>query len=450
MTADRPLWKIFIAFLGPMMLANILQSLSGTLNSIFLGQMIGVSALAAASAFFPVMFFLIAFLIGMGTGASVLIGQAWGAKQPDKVRAIVGTATSVTLIAGLVVAVVGGTFAGSLMKLLGTPPDVLAEATAYGRITLIGMPLLFLFFLVTSMMRGVGDTVTPLKALAVSTATGLLVTPALIRGWLGLPKLGAASAAVATVFAITVALGWLAFDLRRRRHVLAPDRELIQHLRVDRTLLRAVLRIGLPTGMQMIAMSLAELVLLGLVNGFGSNATAAYGAVNQVLSYVQFPALSIAITASILGAQAIGAGRSEQLGAIARTGLLLNLVITGTLIVLAYALSRPLLGLFITDPAVIELAQRLVHIVMWSVVIFGMASVLSGVMRASGTVLIPTGIAISVIALVEVPSAWLLSQKIGIDGVWAAYPIAFTSMFVLQATYYRLGWRRKTITRLAF
>ena len=449
MTTDRPLWKVFLAFLWPMMAANILQALSGTLNAVFLGQMIGVDALAAASAFFPVSFFLIAFVIGMGAGASVLVGQAWGAGKPEQVRAIAGTATSVTVLGGLAVAILGGAFADELMQALGTPADILLESTRYARFMLLGMPLLFVFFLFTSILRGVGDTVTPLKALAVSTICAFAATPALIHGWLGLPKLGVASAAVATAVAMSVSLGWLAFLLRRRRHVLAPDRGFLRHLRIDRRIAKAVLKIGLPTAVQMIVMSLAELVLLGMVNRFGSEATAAYGAVNQVLSYLQFPALSIAITASILGAQAIGAGRADQLGAITRTGLWLNLVLTGSLVVVAYVSSRALLGAFITDPAVVELAQRLVQIVMWSTVLFGMASVLSGVMRASGTVLVPMSIAITVIATIEVPAAWLLSDRFGVDGIWFAYPIAFTSMFLLQAAYYRAAWRRKAIVRFA-
>src|SRR5512139_3148025 len=99
---NAPTWKVFLMFLVPMMLANILQSLSGTINNIYLGQMIGVKALAAASSFFPVMFFLMSFVMGLGSGSSVLIGQAWGAKQPERVRAVAGTTLTVGLLGGLV------------------------------------------------------------------------------------------------------------------------------------------------------------------------------------------------------------------------------------------------------------------------------------------------------------------------------------------------------------
>ncbi len=372
------MWKTFLFFLAPMLLSNILQSLSGTINNIYIGQMIGVSALAAVSSFFPVMFFFIAFVIGLGAGASVLIGQAWGARDVAKAKAVAGTTLAVGILLGLAVAVFGGAFTTPLLALLGTPPDVLADSTSYARIMLIAMPGLFVFLLSTAMLRGVGDTVAPLLTLIISTVVGLIVTPALIRGWGGLPQLGVASGAWATVVAFVVATLWMAWRLRSRGSPLAPDAELIRHLRIDPKLLKAVLKVGVPTGVQMIVVALAEIALLSLVNGYGSSATAAYGAVNQVVAYVQFPAISIAITASILGAQAIGAGRAEPLGAIAKTALLMNLALTGGLVLLGYLFSRHLMGFFITSAPVIEIAQTLLHIMLWSLVIFGMAAAISG------------------------------------------------------------------------
>jgi putative MATE family efflux protein len=445
---ERPLWKTFAFFLAPMLLSNILQSLSGTLNNVYVGQMLGVGALAAVSSFFPVMFFFIAFTIGLGAGASVLIGQAWGARDTGRVKAIAGTTLTVGIVFGLAVAVFGGFFTTPLLRSLGTPPDILADATRYARIMLMAMPGLFVFLLSTAMLRGIGDTVTPLFTLGLSTTLGLLLTPALIRGWGGLPTLGVASGAAATVVSFVVATLWLGWRLRARRSPLAPDAEFARHLRVDLPLLRAVLKIGVPTGVQMIVIAIAEIALLALVNGFGSQATAAYGAVNQVVAYVQFPAISIAITASILGAQAIGAGRVDRLGAIARTGLLMNLVLTGALVLAGYLFSRRLMGFFITSEPVIEVAQTLLHIMLWGTVVFGMASVLSGVMRASGSVLVPTAISIACIAAIEVPVAWFASRQIGLNGVWVAYPVTFVAMFALQAAYYRLVWRKKPIRKL--
>ena len=445
---DAPLWRLFLAFLGPMVLANILQSLSGTLNNVFIGQMLGTRALAAVAGMFPIVFFFISLVIGVGAGASVLIGQAWGAREPHKVKAIAGTALALGLLLGLAVALFGGMFTEALLGALGTPPDVLPMAIGYARMMMLAMPGLLVFILYTQLMRGVGDTLTPLYALVLSTSVSCVLTPAFIRGWWGLPQLGVTSAAAASIVSFIAALAFLTWFMRRRGHALAPDMELVRALRIQPRLLRLVVRIGLPTGVQMVVISLAEIALLAIVNGFGSNATAAYGAVNQVVNYVQFPALSISITASILGAQAIGAGRVHLLGTITRTGLKMNLVITGGLVLVGYLFSRHLIGAFVTSPPVLELAQTLLHIMLWSSLVFGFQALLGGVMRSSGAVLVPTGISILCITLIEVPAAWLLSQRFGINGVWMAYPITFLAMLALQASYYRLVWRKRKIERL--
>jgi putative MATE family efflux protein len=445
---SRPLWRVFLAFLGPMVLANVLQALSGTFNNVFVGQMLGTHALAAVAAVFPIIFFLISLVIGIGAGASVLIGQAWGARETHKVKAIAGTALALGLILGAVIALLGGTFTEGLLRWLRTPPAILPDAIGYARVMMFAMPGLLVFILSTQLMRGVGDTVTPLFALLLSTAVSCALTPAFIRGWGGLPQLGVTSAATASIGSFVVALCFLAWHMRRKHHPLAPDAELLRALRIDPALLRLVIRIGLPTGMQVIFMSLAEIALLALVNRYGADATAAYGAVNQVVNYVQFPAISIAITASILGAQAIGAGRSDRLGAITRTGLQMNLVLTGGLVVLGYLLSRHLIGVFITSAPVVEMAQSLLHIMLWSSVVYGCAAVVSGVMRASGTVLVPTAISIFCIVGIELPAAYGLSDRFGIKGVWMAYPIAFVSMLLLQTAYYQLVWRKRKIERL--
>jgi putative MATE family efflux protein len=450
------LWKSYLAFLVPMVASNMLQATSGTVNNIYLGQMLGVGAMASVSAVFPVFFFLIAFMIGLGAGAAVLIGQAWGAKELDRVKAIAGTTLMVGLASGSVVALFGGTFTVPILLALGTPADILPGATAYARVMLIAAPAIFIFLLTTSMLRGVGDTKTPLFTLLISTALSMLLTPALIRGWLGLPQLGVVSGAYAAGASFLVAMGWMAWYLLRHqhpktpsgKHPLAPDARFFKHLKIDKVILAKVLKIGLPTGMSMITISLAEIAVLFLVNRYGSQATAAYGAVNQIVNYVQFPAISIAIAASILGAQAIGAGRGHTLGKIAKTGIVLNLLLTGSLVIIGLLFSRAIIGLFITDPAVVDVAKTLLDIMLWSSVIMGMSMVLSGLMRASGEVVMPTAITMFCIICIEIPSAWILSSIYGINGIWAAYPITFLSMLVLQTTYYRLVWRKKPIKRL--
>lgn len=448
MSVPKSLWKTFLRFLAPLMLSNALQSLFGTVSNVYLGQMIGVDALAAVSTFFPVFFFLFAFVMGLSTGATVLIGQAFGAGEHGRVKIVVGTTLAIGLLLSMSVGLIGGLFSRQLMMALATPADILDQASRYARIMLLTMPLGFVFLLMTAMIRGVGDAVTPLLALALSTAIGLILTPMLIRGGFGLPVLGITSPAWAAAVSNAVTLLALAAYLLRKKHALAPDVALLRHVRLNRTVIRQILGIGLPSAVGMVVMAIAELVLLGLVNGFGSDATAAYGAVNQVMGYTQFTAMSISIAVSILGAQAIGGGDRARLDGIVRTGLALNLVLTGGLVALMYLMPRTVLGIFITDGAVLDLAKGLLFIALWSSVPFGLATTFSGAMRAAGVALTPMLLSIFAIVAIELPSAVILSRTIGLEGVWAAYPIVFCAMFVLQMGYYLMVWRKRAIRRL--
>ena len=135
-----------------------------------------------------------------------------------------------------------------------------------------------------------GDSVTPLIALGMTSLIGLFITPVLIAGYLGFPKLGIIGPAIATSIGYLAVLIFLYFYLNKKNHPLKPDRALFKFIRYDPELTRIILRLGVPTGVQMVTTSVAGLVIVGLVNRYGSNATAAYGAVNQVLNYIQFPA----------------------------------------------------------------------------------------------------------------------------------------------------------------
>ena len=447
-SSPRPFWQTFLLFLLPLMAANILQSLSGTINNIFLGQMIGVRALAAASVFFPIMFLFISFLIGISAGASVLIGQAHGARDHDKVQAVTGTTLTVALVGGVIIGTLASIFAGRLMSLLGTPADIYDDAVRFAQISFLSMPVMFTFFIASSVLRGVGDTVTPLYSLIVSTIISAALTPSLIMGWGPFPELGIVAPAVAGMIAFAVSLVALAFYLRITKHPMAPDAALARHLMPDMSILARVLRLGVPTGIQMITGALAGIVIIGLVNKFGSDATAAYGAVNQVLSYVQFPAISIAIAASIFGAQKIGAGKMDELRMVTRTALLMNLFLTGGLVLIVYLASDFIIRLFITDPDIIILSERLLHIVTWSSILFGAGAVIAGIMRASGTVIVPMLISIFAIVAIELPVAIFLSQRIGITGIWWGFVASFTAVLIMQFAYYWLVWRKREIKAL--
>jgi putative MATE family efflux protein len=444
----KPMWQILLVFLVPLMLSNVLQSASQTMASIWIGRLISTRALGAVSAVFPIVFLLFSFVFGVSSGASVLIGQAYGAGDQHKVKRIAGTVIGAGLYLGIIVAVVGFFGSPAILGWLRTPPDIIAQSDAYARVLFLTMPVFFVYFVYATILRGTGDSTTPFYALIVSAVLAIVVTPLFIVGVFGLPKLGVVSAALAGLIANSAALAWLLYYLARRDHLLKFDREMLEDMRIDWGILRSVLRIGVPTGIQVMMVSLAEIAVITFVNGFGSSATAAYGAVNQVVGYVQFPAISIGISASIFGAQCIGARREDKLGSVIRSAVGLNYVIGGTIIGVCYIFAWQILGWFITDANTLKIAHELLMITLWSYLLFGNSAVLSGVMRGSGTVLWPTINGIFAIWGVEVPAAYILMHFYGLDGVWLGYPIAYCVVLALQFSYYQFVWKKKTHERL--
>jgi putative MATE family efflux protein len=305
-----------------------------------------------------------------------------------------------------------------------------------------------ILFAYLMLLRGTGDALTPLWAMILWIALALLLTPALIQGWFGLPRLGVLSAPYGNLVACIVTLSVLLAWLRRRGHPMAPDRALIAAMRFDRKIVARLLWIGLPAGLQVALIALSEIVVVSLVNAYGSDATAAYGIFGQVISYVQAPAQAAAVAASVFGAQAIGAGEADRLGSVTQVGVLLVVGLGAVVIGAVYFFSDSLLALFTSDPAPRAIAHHALMITLWSYLLVGIAGVLAGVMRASGDVLVPTGISVAAIWAIQLPTAYALSRRLGIDGVWVGYAVAFMVMLAAQAAYYLLFWRHRNHRRL--
>ncbi len=443
-------WRSMLVFLVPLILSNALQSVGQLVGSIVVGRWLGVDALAAISAFFPLFFLLVSFTIGIGAGSSILIGQAYGARNEEKMKAIVGTTLTFTFLLGLVLALLGGIFTRDILNLLGTPANIIDTSVHYARILFWSMPVLFLYFAYTTFMRGTGDANTPFYSLIVSTVLNLVLLPILIFGWLGLPELGLYGAAYASVVSTVITFVLMLIYLSKTNHSLQFDASVRRHLRIDFDILKLLLRLGIPSSISMILVSLSEIAVITFVNKFGSDATAAYGAVNQVVSYVQMPAVSLGIAVSIFASQSIGANQLGRLKDVVRAGIWLNYVIGGVIIILIYLFSRNILSWFITSEHTLQIAHSLLMITLWSYLIFGHAQIITATMRASGTVLWPTVFSVISIWLVEVPVAYYLSHftSLGIQGIWIGYPAAFIVSLVLQYSYYRWSWKKKSITSL--
>jgi putative MATE family efflux protein len=445
---SKPIWRTMLVFLVPLMISNVLQSAGGTFINIYLGRMIGVGALASASAIFPVIFFLISFFFGIASASTVLIGQAFGAHDEPRLCRAAGTTLGFALVVGVIIGIVGLLFDRAIMEFIRVPADAIEGSIAYAQVVFFTLPILFIYLSYTTFLRGVGDVRSPLFVLIGTTVIVAILTPVLIIGPFGLHGLGIRSAPIANSTGTIVGLIGLLLYLERIDSPLAFSK--VRHyLGIEMPLLRTLVKLGVPTGIQFVMVSLAEIAVISFVNRFGSPATAAYGAVNQIVSYVQFPAISIGIAASIFGAQSIGAQRTDRLRKIVRAGVLLNYAIGGVLITIVYLLGREILSLFVTDVPTLDMARDLLYITLWSYIIFGNTAVLSGMMRSSGSVLWPTLIQVFSIWGVEVPIAYTLSHgPLGLRGVWYAYPIAFITALALQAAYYFGVWRRQPIKSL--
>jgi hypothetical protein len=254
------------------MLSNVLQSAGQTANAIYLGRLVGVKSLAAVSAIFPIIFFLISFLIGLASGSTVLIGQAFGARDHVRLKQIAGTTLALTLVLGFVVGTIGGLFSYRMLAALGTPADIIGIAAGYARIIFFWIPILFLYLMYTTFLRGTGDTKTPFFALIAGTILTLVITPAFILGWLGLPAFSTNGAAIASVVSNALALGGLLAYLGLTKNPLAFDREMLANLRLRWHLVRTIARIGIPTSINLVMVSLSEIAVLSFVNHYGSTA----------------------------------------------------------------------------------------------------------------------------------------------------------------------------------
>jgi Na+-driven multidrug efflux pump len=177
-------------------------------------------------------------------GGIVLVARAYGADDTQQIKGVTGTTPCVCASLSIAIAVIGYRFSPELLGVMGTPQDILLPAIEYARVTFISLPVVTLFFACTFLLRGTGDAQTPLLVMALCIGIGLLLTPALIEGWCGLPKLGVTSAPWANLAACAVSLPALMVYLRFRKHPMAFDRELLRRLRIDPAIARTFFGIG--------------------------------------------------------------------------------------------------------------------------------------------------------------------------------------------------------------
>ncbi len=438
-----PIPRTLLVFALPVLGSSVLQSLNGSINAIFVGRMLGEAALTATSNANLVLFLMLGTMFGIGMAATILVAQAVGGRNLGEARRIVGTSATFFFAVSIVVAVLGWIYVDAILGVLGTPADALPLARSYLRLIFVAVPAANLLSFVMTILRGAGDSRTPFAFMGLAVALDVALNPLLIAGIGPFPEMGIAGSALATLIGQTVGVVAILVVLYMRRDPLRLAGTDLALLRPDPALLRIVVVKGVPMGLQMIVISATALVLMGFVNGYGSQTAAAYGIAAQLWTYVQMPALAIGAAVSSMAAQNVGAGRWDRIGRITASGVGFNLLLTGCLVLLLWLFDRQVLGLFLaSDSAAVATAIHINNAASWSFVLFGVTIVMFATVRATGAVMPPLIILIISVLIVRAGFAYMLRGQFGPDAIWWSFPAGSIVSLALAALYYRFGgWR---------
>lgn len=441
---EGPIPRALMAFSLPILFGNVLQSVNGSVNAIWVGKYLGAAAFAAVGNSNVVMFLLFGVMFGFSMASTVLVAQCIGSKNVTEAKRVVGTSAAFFLGLSLGMSLLGFALSHPLLAWLRTPPDALPFALAYMRIIFLALPFIGGLFFLMAVLRGAGDSRTPFIYLCMAVALDILLNPLLIFGWGPIPRFGIAGSASATLIAQGLSFFALVVHLYRTDHYLCIRRHELNLFKVDWPLVRLLVTKGIPMGLQMFVVSSSMIVLMSFVNRFGSQETAGFNAAMQLWNYVQMPAFAISAAVSSMAAQNVGAGKWDRVGKVALTGVIFNFLIGGALIAIIYLLNRSALGLFLpTNGVAIEVAAHLNNIVLWSFVFFGMTMVLIGVVRATGAVMPPLFILIISLWCIRVPFAYSMLKFWQADAIWWSFPLASLTSLAMASGYYRFGgWRK--------
>lgn len=432
--------RIFF-FALPMLLGNVFQQLYNIVDSVIVGHFIGKEALAAVGASFPIIFIMISLIIGVSNGFTIIIAQYFGAKDINNVIKAIDTMNIVLFVASLILSIVGIISIDSLFTLLRLPLDVFPMAKQYLQIYLSALVVFFGYNGLSAILRGLGDSKTPLYFLILSTLLniGLDLLFILVFKW------GISGAAYATVISQTVAFLALAFYLHKTHDIIKLS---ITKLTFDKKLFKTSLKIGLPSGLQHTFVSLGMMAVLGIVNGFGTTVLAAYSVAIRIDSLASIPAMNFSMALSTFVGQNIGANKMHRV----KKGLLSTLFMT-SLVSVAVSLvvvffGENLMAMFTADQEVIKIGESYLVIVCSFYIIFSTMFIFQGALRGAGDTLIPMFITLFALWVIRIPLAYFLSNDYGYFGIWWSIPFAwFFGMTFSIIYFYKGNWKSKILIK---
>lgn len=438
LTSGKEAGLIF-RFALPMIIGNVFQQLYNIVDSIIVGKFLGTEALAAVGASFPIFYTLIAFVIGIGSGATTVISQYFGARDYEKVKLAVGTIYIFMFTAGIILMITGITFSHQIFSMLKIGDDVMPQAISYFNIYMIGMVAFFGFNGTASVLRGLGDSKTPMIFMALSTFSNIVLDLLFVV----VLKWGIAGAAWATVIAQTGAFVSAIFYLNRRDHLIHFS---IKSLIFNKLVFLQSIRIGLPTGFQQTFVALGMMALIRIINNFDTVVLAAYTAASRIEALAAMPSMNLASALSAFVGQNLGAGHIDRIKKGVWATLKMAWTISITVMILVIFLGDQLMYLFNNDPDVIRHGKEYLIIVCSFYVVFSSMFVLHGMLRGAGDTLIPMFITLISLWIVRIPFAIILSSHLGETGIWWSIPAGWMVGLAGTWIYYKTGmWKKKKI-----
>ncbi len=426
-------------FAAPLLVGNVFQQLYSIVDSIIVGQFLGKNALAGVGAAFPVIFTMISFVIGIAGGFTIIISQYFGAKQTENVRLTIDTMYIFLFFAAILISTAGIVFTEDIFRLMQTPEEVMPEATTYLQVYFSGIIFFFGFNGINAILRGLGDSKTPLYFLVIATVTNIVFDYLLVVVF----EIGIAGAAIATIISQGGAFITSIFYLNKN-HSLVKLTTLRIHF--DREIFKRSLKIGLPSGFQNTIVSLGMMALFSIVNTFGATAAAAYSVALRINSLAATPAMNFSAALSTFVGQNLGANKPKRV----RKGLLATWLMASVIVLIVTAViiifKKELMMLFTDNPDVVAIGAEYLVIVSSFYLVFATLFIFGGVMRGAGDTLMPMFFTLISLWIIRIPLAYLLSQEIGLTGIWWASPIGWFVGMAMSIVYYLTGrWKKKVV-----
>lgn len=436
---EGKVWKVIVRFALPLLIGNLLQQFYNITDSIIVGQFLGKEALAAVSASFFIYYFIISFVIGVGSGTTVVISQLFGAKQYQKVQLAFSSFFIFMLVGGVILSIAGIIFAEPVFRLTNTPEEVIPQAVAYFRIYIGGTFLFVTFNSIISILRGVGESVRPMLFILITTILNIAFDLLFILVF----KWGIEGAARATVISQGIGM-CIALAYVNNTHPLLSIKK--QDMLFDWKLFKESLKIGLPTSVQQCAIALGLIALLGIVNSFGTNTLTAYGAAGKIDTIITQAVLTLSGALAAFCGQNIGAGKLDRVKKGVRFTMYTNIVLGLLTFAAVYLFGDEMMKVFTKDADVVAVGKEYLLIIGGFFIVHGALNVYNGALRGAGDTLFPMLTSLVCLWLIRIPLAYYLSSWLGRSGIWWAIGISIAIGLVATFVYYKTGiWKRRCI-----